>query len=239
MNESRPPRAQPLPSARRPSPLPGLPAAPTSVWYAAYGSNMHAGRLAHYIAGGRPAGAAQTCPGCRDRTLPERTLPVMLPGTLYFALESPTWTGGSAFYDPTGTGDVPARAYLLTVEQFADILAQEMRRKPGTGADLDLTHVLATGRERFGPGRYETVLCPGGLDDIPVLTFTAPWTLAEAALNPPSATYLANLAAGLGEAHGWTPGQAAAYLATRPGATARWTPDSVLRAIRPASRPSI
>ncbi|MGW8332136.1 hypothetical protein ACWGLE_30040, partial [Streptomyces sp. NPDC055897] len=36
------------------------------VWYASYGSNMHLDRLAHYIEGGRPAGAARSYPGCRD-----------------------------------------------------------------------------------------------------------------------------------------------------------------------------
>ncbi|MFJ1793032.1 histone deacetylase [Kitasatospora griseola] len=236
MNEPRPPRAEPRPSARRPSPLSG-PAAPGDpVWYAAYGSNMHADRLARYLAGGRPAGAVRSHSGCRDRTPPARTLPILLPGTLYFALESSTWTGGTAFYDPAPGGDLPARAYLLTAGQFADIAAQEMGRDPG--ADLDLTRVLTSGRDRLGPGRYETLLGLGGLDGIPVLTFTAPGTLADADLNPPSAAYLATMAAGLAEAHGWSAARAATYLATRPGAATHWTPESALRAIRSATAPS-
>ncbi|MGW4381465.1 histone deacetylase [Kitasatospora sp. NPDC004531] len=242
MTDSRPPHprdarpARRLPTVRRTSPLPDHdgPAGPlgpgSPVWYAAYGSNMHARRLARYIAGGRPPGASRTYPGCRDRTPPGRTLPILLPGILYFALESPTWTGGSAFYDPTRDGDMPARAYFLTAQQFADIAAQEMRRAPGP--ELDLTRVLSAGRDQFGPGRYETLICPGTLDGVPVLTFTAPWPLADAELNPPAARYLANLAAGLAEAHHWTPARSAAYLATRPGATAHWTPEAVLQALR-------
>ncbi|OKI96802.1 histone deacetylase [Kitasatospora sp. CB01950] len=212
---------------------PGPPVPCAEVWYAAYGSNMQARRLAHYIAGGRPAGASRTYPGCRDRTLPGRTLPIFLPGLLYFAFESATWTGGSAFYDPTRDGDMPARAYLLTAQQFADIAAQEMYRDPG--ADLDLTRVLTTGRDRFGPGRYETLICLGTIDAVPVLTFTAPWPLTHADLNPPSPAYLTTLATGLTESHHWSPTQSATYLATRPGATPHWTPETALRAIREAT----
>ncbi|MEV8568333.1 histone deacetylase [Streptomyces sp. NPDC051322] len=192
------------------------------VWYAAYGSNMHADRLAYYIEGGRPSGGARHYPGCRNRRLPEQTVPVLLPGVLYFALESLVWTGGMGFYDPDGAGEMPARAYLVTAEQFSDIAAQEMHRDPGT--DIDLTRALATGRDRLGPGRYETLVCPGAIDGIPVFTFTAPWSLAEAELNAPSAAYLGNFATGLMEAHGWTPERSAEYLATRPGATGSRTP---------------
>ncbi|MFD8478648.1 histone deacetylase [Kitasatospora sp. NPDC059673] len=194
---------------------------------------MSAGRLAHYITGGRPNDGTRVHPGCRDRTPPERTLPIRLPGILYFAHESLVWTGGIAFYDPTRHGEMPARAHLVTAGQFADIAAQEMGREPG--ADLDLTRVLTTGRDQLGPGRYETLLHLGNIDGIPVLTFTSPWTLADADLNPPTAAYLATVATGLAESHGWTPAQAAAYLATRPGATTRWTPRSALQAIHSAS----
>ncbi|MFJ6141035.1 histone deacetylase [Kitasatospora sp. NPDC092286] len=195
---------------------------------------MHAGRLACYLRGGRPAGGARTYPGCRDTRPPERTAPVLLPGLLYFALESLVWTGGMAFYDPDGPGRMPARAYLVTTGQLSDIAAQEMRREPG--ADLDLAPVLGTGRDRFGPGRYETLVCPGTLGGLPVLTLTAPWRLDGADLSPPSPAYLRHLAAGLAEAHGWSPRRAAGYLATRPGAAGHWTPAGVLAALEEAAR---
>ena len=186
------------------------------VWYAAYGSNMHAERFACYLRGGRPPGGARTYPGCRDTRAPERQVQVVLPGQMYFAGESAVWTGGMAFYDPTAAGTTPARAYLVTAQQFADIAAQEMRRDPG--ADLDLTEVLAQGTAQLGPGRYETLVHPGHLDGLPLLTFTAPWRIEQAPLNPPSAAYLHHLAAGLAETHGWPQDRIAAYLASRPGA---------------------
>ncbi|WP_309234447.1 histone deacetylase [Nocardia sp. XZ_19_385] len=195
------------------------------VWYASYGSNMHRHRLRCYLRGGRPDGGALTLPGCRDPADPARSVPLLLPGVLYFATESLTWTGGRAFYDPHVPGETAAAAHLLTSAQFSDIFAQEMYRPPG--ADLDLTEVLETGRMMLGPGRYETVVSAGAHDGHPVLTFTAPWRYRDLPGNPPAAAYLRHLAAGLRINHGWATGNIAGYLSSRPGADLRWTPESV------------
>ncbi|MFJ6622059.1 histone deacetylase [Kitasatospora sp. NPDC091335] len=199
------------------------------VWYVAYGSNLHAARLACYLRGGRPDGGAQDQPGARDRRPPRRAVATALPGTLYFAGRSRTWGGGSAFYDPAGRGEVPCRAYLMTLSQFSDVAAQEMGRSPGT--DLDLAPVLATGRDELGPGRYQTLLHVGESDGRPLLTFTASWGVAGAELNAPTRPYLRTLAAGLAESHGWGPWRTAGYLATRPGAAGHWTPRAVEAAL--------
>ncbi|MFG3505099.1 histone deacetylase [Streptomyces sp. NPDC047821] len=195
----------------------------TEVWYTSYGSNTHVDRLAHYIVGGTPPGALRTYPGCRDRRLPTASVPVELNGALYFATESPVWTGGRAFYDPDAEGRVLARAHRVTAEQFADIAAQEMYREPGPDTALDLTEVLRDGRAVLGEGRYETLVHPGTLDGLPLLTFTAPWHLADVAWNAPSADYLRFLAAGLLAAGAWDADTVAAYLAACPGAAGHWT----------------
>lgn len=149
-------------------------------------------------------------------------MPVWLPGTIYFATHSPVWDGGRAFYDADAPGPAAARAWLVTAGQFADITAQEMYRKPG--GDLDLADVLVTGRAQLGPGRYETLLHVGDHDDHPLLTFTAPWHMAEVSATAPSAAYLRMLAGGLIAAHHWSPARAADYLA---GLTAAWTTDAI------------
>ncbi|MFC4961777.1 histone deacetylase [Streptomyces mauvecolor] len=195
------------------------------VWYASYGSNMLRDRLAHYIEGGRPPGAARTHPGCRDRRPPAASAPVELRGALYFATRSPVWRGGRAFYDPDADGHVLGRAHLVSAGQFADIAAQEMYRAPG--ADLDLGEVLSTGRAVLGDGRYETLICTGRLDGRPVLTFTAPWRMAEVAWTAPSAAYLGHLARGLLEAGIWDEDVVTAYLADCPGAAGPWTARAV------------
>ncbi|MCX5212168.1 histone deacetylase [Kitasatospora sp. NBC_00240] len=221
----------PPPATAASGPAPGR-----RVWYAAYASNMCLDRFTSYLAGGRPVGAARTYPGCRDARPPERAVPVLLPGQLYFALESAVWTGGCGLYDPLDPGEMPARAYLLSAGQFSDIAAQETARPPGT--DLDLTGVLADGRARLGPGRYETLLCAGWLDGLPVLTFTAPWRRTEAEPNRPSAGYLRQLARGLREGHGWSAGRIAAYLGSRPGAAGAWLPADLEGLLGPAGRPA-
>lgn len=201
------------------------PPLPDRVWYASYGSNMHARRLDYYLRGGRPPHGARTYPGCRDGSPPERAVPIVLPGRVYFALESRAWTGGLALYDPFDPGEAPGRAYLLTVPQFSDLAAQEMYRPPGT--DLDLSAAVRTGTQTLGPGRYETLVCPGWLDGFPVLTFTAPWRSADVAPAAPSVPYLRHLGAGLWEAHGWSRGRVADYLSGCRGAAGAWTADAI------------
>nr|WP_202447334.1 histone deacetylase [Streptomyces sp. SID5468] len=186
---------------------------------------MHYDRFRCYLLGGRPPGGRRAYPGCRDRREPERWEPVMLPGVLYFATESQVWTGGRAFYDPDGPGRTAARAYLIGASQFSDLAAQEMYREPGR--DLDLGEAVTRSRARVGPGRYETVVCPGELAGHPLLTLTAPWGHRDVPGNPPSAPYLRHLGRGLMESHGWDAGRTAAYLASRPGVDGHWTPEAV------------
>lgn len=195
--------------------------APAQVWYAAYGSNMHMNRLMYYLGGGQPPGASRNYPGCRDSRPPALSVPVELRGALYFATESPVWSGGRAFYDPYATGRLYARAHLVTVEQFSDIAAQEMYREPGT--DLDLTEVLRGGMAALGRGPYETLVCPGSLHGLPLLTFTAPWTVGEAEWLAPAPAYLRHLARGLLEAGAWDVPAVSAYLQACPGAAGHWS----------------
>jgi len=188
----------------------------THVWYVSYGSNMSSARFACYIAGGRPKGGARVNPGARDRTLPTCTVPVDLPGTVYFAGESPQWGGGVAFYDHAEPGWTAARGYLVTPGQLADIAAQEMYRVPQDGDPLEevLLRPLDDGRHRLGPGRYETLLEVGRLDDLPLLTFTSPHGLDHVEHTCPADAYLATVAQGLRESRGWDDERVASYLSS-------------------------
>ncbi|MFC4019706.1 histone deacetylase [Micromonospora sp. GCM10011542] len=203
------------------------------VWYVAYGSNMHAARLAWYLNGGCPPGGRRTYPGCRDPRPPSRMVPVSLRGGIYFAGESAAWTGGMAFYDPWLPGRAAARAYLVTIGQFTDIAAQEMYRPPGdavepvgaTAAAIDAA--VADGRATLGPGRYETLVCPGHRAGLPMLTFTAPASASTVDCRAPAAAYLGMIARGLREAHDWPADRIAGYLAERPGVAGGWSQPAV------------
>lgn len=189
---------------------------PAEVWYVSYGSNLAADRLACYIEGGSPVGSSTHHPGARDPRLPERSMPVELPGALYFAGRSAQWGGGGvAFYDHDTPGPTAARAYLVTVAQLADIAAQEMHRVPDPDDPLEevLVGGLDGGRHQAGPGHYETLIEVGEHDGVPMLTFTAPHGLGHVPLTRPSPPYLAMLAAGLRESHGWSEEQIDAYFA--------------------------
>jgi hypothetical protein len=203
------------------------------IWYAAYGSNMHADRFGYYLKGGTPPGSRRTYPGCRDPHEPRRTLPVMMPGGIYFGLESPAWTGGMAMYDPALPDEAAARAYLITRGQFSDLAAQEMYRDPGVDLEV-FEDVIAHGRVRLGDGRYETLVYVGELDGRSLITFTAPWGSADIELNPPAAPYLVMLATGLHESHRWNAEQIATYLGKRPGVAGFWTPSDVEDLVRAA-----
>jgi hypothetical protein len=203
----------------------GMTASPLLVWYVSYGSNMCIDRLTYYLSGGVRLGARRTYPGCRDRRAPLQATGYELAGGVYFATESAVWGGGRAFYDPELPGSAAARAYLITSEQFADILAQEMSRTPGE--NLDLATVLAKRRVELGPGRYETLLHVGDLGEYPLLTFTAPWHAADVLWTPPSPPYLRVIMAGLRETYGWNNHRIARYLARLPGARGYWTPADI------------
>jgi len=184
------------------------------VWYVSYGSNMSSARFACYIEGGRPPGGIRVNPGARDRTLPARSIPVDLPGTVYFAGESPQWGGGVAFYDHAEPGWTAARGYLVTRGQFADIAAQEMYRVPQEGDPLEevILGPLDDGRHQLGPGRYETLLEVGRHDDLPLLTFTSPHGIHHVDHTQPSVAYLSTVALGLRESRGWDDEQVTSYL---------------------------
>jgi hypothetical protein len=131
-----------------------------------------------------------------------------------------------ALLDPAADARTPARAYLLTASQFADVAAQEMHRPPGT--DLDLGDVVTSGRHQYGPGRYETLVRVGAMGGAPMLTITAPWRMAEVELHAPAPAYLRMLGAGLAEAHGWDRRRVAEHLAGLPGAAGACSVEQVL-----------
>jgi len=198
------------------------------IWYVAYGSNLAKARFDCYLSGGRPEGGSRVYVGCRDRSEPVRTESVEVPGGLVFAEESRVWGGGMAFYDRSAPGIASCRAYLVTAEQFADIAAQELRRPPGGEFAHDLARLLpdVVSMVATGPGRYETVVRLGDLDDAPMFTITN-HDVMGLSLAAPSAPYLRWLAIGLRESHGYDAAQVAEYLSGAPGVRGAWSDDEL------------
>jgi hypothetical protein len=98
-------------------------------WYAGYGSNLRATRMATYLEGGLAAGSRRTNPGSRDRARPVTTRTCEVQGRLRFEGRSKVWGdgGGAAFFERSDDPDdrVVWRAYLNTVNQLVDLVLQE------------------------------------------------------------------------------------------------------------------
>lgn len=216
------------------------------VWYASYGSNLYAARFGCYLAGGQPPGAQRVYEGARDPSPPRATRAVTVPGQVYFALESLVWGGGMAFLDPEAPGTALLRAYRISTEQFADVCAQEMGQSsgslevhaalaalttpgvtPGAAPGVAVAGHTRVPRYAYGSGRYETLVGLGEVEGVPMVSFTAPWSLAEAEVRAPSGAYLCMLGAGLMEAHGLDAQGAARYLAGLAGAAGHWTAETI------------
>jgi hypothetical protein len=199
------------------------------VWYVAYGSNLGLDRFRCYLSGGRPDGGLREYDGCRDPSDPGHSAALDVPGGLVFAGKSTVWGGGMAFYDAGAPGRAACRAYLVTVEQFADVVAQEMRRPPGGEFARDLAGLLDDVEEvhTMGSGRYETVTRLGEREGAAMFTVTHD-DVGSLEPVPPAAAYLRWIAAGLRETHGWEPEQVADYLADAPGVAGAWAREALV-----------
>jgi hypothetical protein len=206
-----------------------------SVWYASYGSNLFADRFACYIQGGQPAGSTNTCRGARDKRPPIASAALEIPHRLYFSGTS-TWGGSPAFIDSQRSDDHRAfvRAYLIRWQQFEDVVAQENQREL---VPISIRNRAEGDIEQIGPGRYETLLCVGTRDEVPIMTFTAPWTFSEVVPGAPSLAYVSMLVAGLRQAHGLNDVAIVEYLASAPGCTGALVHEA-LEALEQASRQS-
>jgi hypothetical protein len=188
------------------------------LWYASYGSNLSAERFACYIAGGRPGGATRTYVGARDTSPPLDSVALEISYRLYFSGESRVWGGSPAFIDTKPVDGVVglARAYLIWWDQFEDVVAQENGRQSAS-IEID-DHLLVPGFSRqIGSGRYQNLLCVEHLNEVPVVTFTAPCAMSDVAVGAPSIGYLAMLIVGLREAHDLSDKELTSYLGSAPG----------------------
>lgn len=142
------------------------------VWYAAYGSNLLRARFLCYLEGGAPAPGMPVQRGAADPAPPRDERAVTLPFERYFGQHAEAWGGAVAFLDPLTRGDTPGRAYLLTEEQFSDVLAQENGWPDRAPRDQ---------------GWYRCVLGLGEIEGVPLRTITS---LDRHPAGPPSVAYL-------------------------------------------------
>jgi hypothetical protein len=201
------------------------------VWYASYGSNLsYRNRFLCYIAGGRPAGAKKWNPGCRDKTPPSDIRPIPLNCELYFAAYSDSWGGAPAFIRPGSRRSLThGRAYLITDEQFNDVVIQENGGEPdGTRfvPPFEQLSRMETFKLSSDP-LYGLLWRIGREGGSPVITFTT--ARNNLAIGAPSEAYIKIIAAGLKETYPkMTAAEIAEYLHRAEGVRDR-VPEKLLR----------
>jgi hypothetical protein len=186
-----------------------------SIWYVSYGSNLLRERFMYYIVGGHLKAYARDHQGCPDKTPPSKDVALEIPGRLFFASHTDHWQGfTAAFIDPArSTERVKARAYLITLDQFQHILAQEC----GTSEPIPVSiEALRTdGSQVLGNGKhfFSRLVYLGEREGHPLITFTSP--MEHMTAGSPSAPYLDVLVRGLMETHGITQQAARKYFMSK------------------------
>lgn len=170
-----------------------------NVWYVSYGSNLCKDRFMCYIQGGKPEGSVKIEKGCRDQTPPEADEKVDLMYPLYFAKERSKWgEGGVAFisHDKLSARKTIGRMYLITDEQFEDVVAQENNQDK---LSIDLHKVIENGYQDINKSWYGRILFLGYMDKAPMFTFTNPNPMNDEKFTLPPASYLKIISRGLME----------------------------------------
>ncbi len=172
------------------------------VWYASYGSNILEDRFHCYILGGQPKGAKKTNPGCTDKTLPIAKEEVSINHQLYFAKHAKGWDAGGVGFINTKFNDniqTYGRMYLITVDQFIEVVKQENNFKGELRIDLQQAKEKGSLVVKENSW-YGNLLYLGDQKGHPIFTFTNERKLTEA-INPPSEQYLLTIMNGLKETY--------------------------------------
>lgn len=164
------------------------------VWYVSYGSNLAAARFGCYLRGGTPAGARRGTVGCRDARPAREWRRLVLPWRLRFGGESTVWGGGVAYVDVGTPGRTHARAWRISTDQFADVVAQE-NGVPRGSVDVD-AGTLAGGGTLLPSRSYGRLVALPAIRGLPAVTFTCEQVPPH---RRPSPSYRSMMRTGLAE----------------------------------------
>lgn len=171
------------------------------IWYASYGSNLWEERFLCYIRGGQPEGAAKSYPGCKDKTLPMDKEEIYICSEMYFAKSSGNWDNGGVAFIKTNFDkrqQTLGRMYLITNEQFIDVVKQETNFTGELIIDFD--RAISDGSLVFREGSwYGNIIFLGNRNDHPIFTFTHQENISPT--TKPSNKYLRTIVKGIHETY--------------------------------------
>ncbi|MDP4084086.1 MAG: hypothetical protein Q8934_05660 [Bacillota bacterium] len=200
------------------------------VWYASYGSNINSHRFLCYIQGGKPEGSSKVETGCKDPSLPLDETNYIIDHPLYFAKDAGRWDfQGVAFIglDKDETSNTLSKMYLITVEQFLDVVKQENN---GIEFEIDLNEVKIHGSKIFREHAwYGNMLYLGEKNEYPIFTFTSPWGIDEIKWKKPSNPYLKTIITGLQETY--TNKEIYEYFKDKPGIKGEYSDEELAKLI--------
>jgi succinyl-diaminopimelate desuccinylase len=172
---------------------------PAQIWYASYGSGLSKENFLMQIRGGNPEGSKRVYAGCTNQAPPQKDVFMLLPHRLYFAGQCEAWGGGhiNIEIEPSPDASTIARAYLITIDQFEEIVAQQNKRR--ISQPLPLKDAMQRGHATIGEGQgyYDELVCCGMKDGRPIFTLTA--VRPELPYVPPTLIYARLLCKGLAE----------------------------------------
>ena len=170
-------------------------------WYASYGSNLWEERFLCYIRGGQPEGATKSYPGCTDKTLPMDKEEIYICSEMYFAKSSGNWEHGGVAFIKTHFDEqhqTLGRMYLITKEQFIEVVKQETDFKGELMIDFD--KAISDGSLVFREGSwYGFIIYLGNRYDHPIFTFTHQDNISPT--TKPSNKYLRTIVKGIHETY--------------------------------------
>ncbi|WP_422356187.1 hypothetical protein [Roseivirga pacifica] len=172
----------------------------TKIWYASYGSNMQMERFLCYIRGGQPKGRMDYYKGCRDKTPPEDNEELYITSRLYFAKKSKGWNNGGVGFisnEFNSKNQTLARMYLITKEQFTDVIKQETKYDGELTIDFD--KCAKNGSLVFkDPSWYGNLIYLGEQYGKSIFTFTSKIDFSDQ-INKPNDSYLKTIIEGIKE----------------------------------------
>jgi hypothetical protein len=201
------------------------------IWYASYGSNTFRERFLCYIQGGQPKGSMTNYNGCRDKSLPISESPIFLAHDLYFAMSSRNWQRGGVCFVKTQSNFSTftyGYMYLITKEQFCDVVRQEIKSE--TQINLDFDNAITNGNLVFKPdSMYGNLIFVGNKDNYPIFTFTNEINIQPT--TKPSENYLTMIISGLIETHKLTNQEITEYLLSKDGILGNYSEVQLLEII--------
>jgi hypothetical protein len=155
-----------------------------------------------YIQGGQPKGSNNIYKGCTDKTLPTESEEIYIKSELYFANKSKSWNGSGVGFIKTDFNENKStlgRMYLITQEQFVEVVKQETNNN--SDLNIDFEKAKKSGSIIFRKKSwYGNLLYLGEQNGNPIFTFTNERNLNDK-INAPNKEYLSMIISGIKETY--------------------------------------